>query len=208
MTMQAAQAAQAEGNGKVVLQAISQGTRLINIMMKHDLPLDDRLVYEILASPQWTTQASLLPHDPKIMSISRQSLAGVISSSCPETAAPASSPASPVDPDLMQQLLQDLAQPMANGKRQTENGLFKPREKSGKLPGKTFLNKNNIKKYQEDRRVEKSAGKSDQSCPSGFLLEELDAGRPRLRLPQCHRGRPEVPGAPGGFSRCSLSRDS
>ncbi len=77
----------------------------------------------------------------------------------------------------MQQLLQGLAQPRANGKRKTENGLFKPREKSGKLPGKTFLNKNNIKKYQEDRLEEKSAGKSDQSCPSGFLLEELDAGR-------------------------------
>ena len=67
MAMQTAQAAQAEGNGKLVLQALRQGTRLITIILKQDLHLDDRVVYEILASPQWATQASLLPHDPKIM---------------------------------------------------------------------------------------------------------------------------------------------
>ena len=56
MTMQTAQAAQAEGNVKIVLQAVSQGTRLIKIILKQDLHLDDRLVYEILTSPQWASQ--------------------------------------------------------------------------------------------------------------------------------------------------------
>ena len=40
MAMQTAQAAQAEGNSKVVLQAIPQGTRLIDIILKQDFQLD------------------------------------------------------------------------------------------------------------------------------------------------------------------------
>jgi hypothetical protein len=52
MAMQTAQAAQDEGNSRLVLQALAQGTRLINILLKQDLQLDHRVVYEILASPQ------------------------------------------------------------------------------------------------------------------------------------------------------------
>ena len=44
MTMQTAKAAQAEGNGKIVLQAVSQVTRLIKIILKQDLHLDDRVI--------------------------------------------------------------------------------------------------------------------------------------------------------------------
>ena len=87
MAMQTAQAAQAEGNFKLVLQAIGHGTRLIKIILKQDFPLDSRLVYEILASPQWATQAGLLPNDPQILAAGRQALAGTFSSPCPETAA-------------------------------------------------------------------------------------------------------------------------
>ncbi len=68
MVMATAAAARVEGNLKMVLQAIQQGTRLITIILKQDLPLNHRVVYEILASPQWSTQASLLPHDPNILS--------------------------------------------------------------------------------------------------------------------------------------------
>ena len=56
MTMETAQAAQAEGNGRVVLKALAQGTRLITIILKKDIPLDDRTVYELLSSPHWATQ--------------------------------------------------------------------------------------------------------------------------------------------------------
>ena len=64
----------------MVLQAIQQGTRLITIILKQDFPLNDRVVYEILASPEWSTQASLLPHDPNILALSRRSLAEPLSS--------------------------------------------------------------------------------------------------------------------------------
>ena len=109
--MQTAKAAQAEGNGKLVLQALRQGTRFITIILKQDLHLDDRVVYEILASPQWSTQASLLPHDPNIIAMSRQSLAGALSSPCPETAPPSPDPLT--DLDLLTENLRNLTQPAA-----------------------------------------------------------------------------------------------
>ena len=93
MTMQTAKAAQAEGNVKIVLQAVSQVTRLIKIILKQDLHLDDRVIYAILASPEWSTQAGLLPEDPRIMAMSRQYLAETLSSPCPETTDSAPSPA-------------------------------------------------------------------------------------------------------------------
>ncbi len=147
MAMQTAKAAQAEGNGKVVLQALQQGTRLLTIILKQDIHLDDRVVYEILASPQWTTQASLLPHDPRILAACHQSLTGELSSPCPETDALPSFPASSGDLDLnvLQAMFPTLAQPLssqpktANRKLKTQKKPFQPREKSGKLPEKIPL---------------------------------------------------------------------
>ncbi len=159
MVMQTAQAAQAEGNFKVVLQAIRQGTRLITIILKQDFQLGPEVVYEILASPQWTTQASLLPDDPTIMSRSRQSLAGTLSSPCPEIAAVPPSPVSPEDLDLVKENLLVPAQPAAQPK--TENCLSKQREKGGKLPGKTPFKKDNNQKNQEDKLYEKITGIMD-----------------------------------------------
>ncbi len=141
MTMQTAKAAQNEGNGKIALQAIRQGTRLITIILKQDFQPDPEMVYEILASPQWTAQDSLLPDDPRILSASRQALAGVLSTPCPDTAAAPASLNPQPNLDLFQENLLSLAQPPENGQRQTANGLLtdnrlvKPREKSGKLPG-------------------------------------------------------------------------
>jgi hypothetical protein len=146
MAMQTAKAAQTEGNGKLVLQAIQHGTRLINIILKKDLHLDDKVVYEILTSPQWSTQASLLPHDPNIIGMSRQSLAGALSSPCPETAPP--SPAPLADLDLLTKNFLNLAQQAAepqteNRKLKTINRLFKRRENGGKLPGNKPFRKDN-----------------------------------------------------------------
>jgi hypothetical protein len=182
MTMQTAQAAQAESNANVVLRALSQGTRLVNIILKHDLPLDDRLVYEILISPQWANQTGLLPADPGLMSLGRQSLAATLSSPCPETPADAPTLASPDELALMQQFLHILGSESApatsadNRKLETENRFFK-REKSGKLPGKTTFIKKNTKAYQKDSRLEKSAGKNSASW-----IEDLDAGRLNVDL--------------------------
>ncbi len=143
MATQTAQAAQAEGNGKLVLQAISLGTRLLNIMLKQDIHFDDRVVYQILASPQWTTQASLLPHDPQVLAAGRQALAGALLFPCPDASAQPSSPASLEDLDLCKENLLSLTQtswPAQN--RQPQTGNQKPsfqaagqrREITGKNP--------------------------------------------------------------------------
>jgi hypothetical protein len=143
MIMQTAQAAQAEGNYKIVLQAAVQGTRLINIMLKHELPLDDRTVFELLSSPQWTAQSGLLPHDPDIMTKSRQSLSGIFSSPCPEGEASAESLAFSEDLDSLQAILSTLTQPpatppkTANRKLKTGNRPFKQWEISGKNPAQS-----------------------------------------------------------------------
>ncbi len=194
MAMQTAKAAQAEGNGRLVLQAIQQGTRLINLILKQDLHLDDKVVYQILASPQWAAQDSLLPHDPQVLAASRQSLAGTLLSPCPDTAAAPPSPVSQEDLDLLQQLLPGLTLTEKNGagvlpvnscpdpkhtnrKLGTKNRLFKQWEKSGKLPGKASLVKENNKENQADKLKEKNIGKDAQSCCAGAWLEEIAAGR-------------------------------
>ena len=132
MAMATATAAQTEGNGKLVLQALGHGARLITLILKQDFQLDPKLVYGILASDQWTTQTGLLPHDPNILALSRQSLAGALSSPCPETAPP--SPAPLTDLDLLTANLRNLTQPAA--KPPTENRLSKPPGKRWEITGK------------------------------------------------------------------------
>ncbi len=154
MSMQTAEAAQAEGNSKVVLQAIQQGTRLIGIILKQDFQPDLETVYRILASPQWAAQDSLLPNDPQILAAKRQTLTGTLLSPCPDTPAAPQSPASLEDLDLFQENLLALAQPAAqpqteNRKLATANRLAKKWEKSGKSPGKTSLTKDNTEELSK-----------------------------------------------------------
>jgi hypothetical protein len=158
MTMQTAKAAQAEGNSRLVLRALAQGTRLVTIILKNDIPLDDRVVYEILSSPQWAAQDGLLPDDPKIIAVSRQSLAESLSTPCPEGNAPPSLPASPGDLDLgaLQALISALDQTPADSAK-TPNRLSK-RDKSGKSPGKIPFRKDNNQENQEDKLWEEIAG--------------------------------------------------
>ncbi len=182
MAMQTAQAAQAEGNSKLVLQAIQHGTRLIGVILKQDFQLDSKVVYEILASPQWATQASLLPNDPQVLAVSRQTLAGTLSSPCPETAAASPSTISQEDLDLFQENLLSLAEQAAqpkteNRKLEAANRLAKPREKSGKLPGKISLREDINKLNQHDNQFKKIAGKNSPSARPAAWLEELAAGR-------------------------------
>ena len=141
MTMAAATAARAEGNYKLLLQAVSQGTRLINMMMKQEVPLEDRLVYAILTSPQWAAQPeSFLPDDPTIMTACREALAGTLSTACPAEPPPSPAPAFPENPDhaALQKDVSISAPPKSiaeNRKPKTENRLPKKWEKSGKSPG-------------------------------------------------------------------------
>jgi hypothetical protein len=116
------------------------------------------VVYEILSSPQWAAQDGLLPDDPKIIAVSRQSLAESLSTPCPEGNAPPSLPASPGDLDLgaLQALISALDQTPSDSAK-TPNRLSK-RDKSGKLAGKTPSQINNNKENQEDKLWKKIAG--------------------------------------------------
>jgi hypothetical protein len=176
MTLRTAQAAEAEGNGKLVLQAASQGSRLINIIMKHEMPLDDRLVYRIITSPQWVTQGSLWPEDPEIMAGQRQDLAETFIVPCPDTEADARPPISSEDLTAIQALVGSLNGPAA-GQLKPENRLVAKREKSGKLPGKTVGKNNKYKGYQRDILNEKIFQKDADCTCSHHWLKDLDAGR-------------------------------
>jgi hypothetical protein len=167
MTMQTAKAAQAEGNVKIVLQAVSQVTRLINIILKQDLHLDDRVIYAILASPEWSTQAGLLPEDPRIMAMSRQYLAEALSSPCPETTAASPSPVSQESLNQLKTLFPNLASPTTSTPKPGKGW-----EKSGKLPGKTTLDGNKTKQNHKDRSLSKIFPKDPKT-----VVEELAGGR-------------------------------
>ena len=159
-----------------MLQAVSQGTRLINIIMKHDLPLDDRLVYKIITSPQWATQASLWPDDPDIMASQRQCLAETFAIPCPETEADTQSPVSPEDLEALQALFSTLGGPTPS-QPNTANRLFQQREKSGKLPGKTGGKKIKSKENQKHMFNEKIFGKNADCTCTNDWQGDLAAGR-------------------------------
>ena len=159
MVERIAKAAEAQGNFKVVLQAVRQGTSLLNIINKQDCQFDDRMVYAILTSTQWAAQSSLLPDDPDIMAMCRESLAGTFAASCSESSALplASSRIEELDPDLVQALLPPLDRPTLateNRKPKTANGPSQW-EKRGKSAGKSVGKKNKNKEYQKDRINEK-----------------------------------------------------
>jgi hypothetical protein len=182
MAMATAKAAQTEGNGKLVLQALGHGTRIITLILKQDFQLDPKVVYGILASPQWSTQASLLPHDPNILALSRRSLAEPLSSPCPETAPPSPDPLA--DLNLLTENLRKLTQSAA--KPPTENRLSKQREKGGKLPGKKPFRKDNNEEYQQDKLWEKISAMGGlpspgTTLPGGVLNPKLDTSFPDLK---------------------------
>jgi hypothetical protein len=174
MAMATAQAAQTEGNFKVVLQALGHGTRIINIILKQDFQLDSKVVFGVLASDQWATRAGLLPHDPQIMALSRQSLTGTLATPCPDNEPDAPSTISPEDLDLLQQnllsLAQQVVQPQTSSPKLAHNHrLGQQREKGGKLPGKTPSSTKNDEKNQEDKLYEKILRIMDQPFLAGNL---------------------------------------
>ena len=105
------------------------------------MPLEDRLVYAILTSPQWAAQPeSFLPDDPTIMTACREALAGTLSTPCPAEPPPSPAPASPENPDhaALQEDVSISAPPKSiaeNRKPKTENRLPEKWEKSGNSPG-------------------------------------------------------------------------
>jgi hypothetical protein len=182
MSMQTAQAAHAEGNHKTVLQALAQGTRLIKIILKQDFHLDDRMVHQILTSPQWTVQTGFLPADPQILAAGRQSLSGSILAPCSENDdLPPSSESPDLDLDALQAMFSSLAQASDaqsktdNRKLKTANRPFRHREKSGRLPGKSSRQGINCQLNQDNILNKKFSAKSALSG-SGNWVDALDAG--------------------------------
>ena len=170
LVMRTAQTAGAEGNSRLVLQAIRQGTGIIKFMAKLDFSLDQDTVYRLLASPQWADQGSLLPTDPQIFAGSHQTLADSLFSSCPEPASDQdnalveggddAASAELADPALLQNLLTNLSQSL---------GLpgFEPlppkREKGGKKPKKTHPQEEISQKNHVYNESEKNPGKSPRT---------------------------------------------
>ncbi len=79
-----AQAAEADGNSRLVLQADRDATRILTYIDKMDIQLDQDTVYRLLASPQWAQQGSLLPTDPEFIAAANQFLADKLFIPCPE----------------------------------------------------------------------------------------------------------------------------
>jgi hypothetical protein len=146
--------AAADGDSRQALQAIGQGTRILNSITRLDVQLDDDTVYRLLASPQWTSQGSLLPTDPRFIADSRQALAQNFFSPCPEIPA-------------------DAAAANKDSKRTARRPKYK-RAKSAKLP-KNFTPANNINElFQKDIQCEKILPKnppgSRQSQPPAAVM--------------------------------------
>ena len=83
-TRQIVRTASADGDTRQALQAIREGTRILNFITKLEVKFDPDTVYRILASPQWVSQDSLLPTDPTIITGTRQTLADDLFFPCPE----------------------------------------------------------------------------------------------------------------------------
>jgi hypothetical protein len=164
MAMQTAQTAMAEGNSKLVLQALAQGSRFIKIIQKHDFQLDDGMVYDILTSPQWASQNTLLPHDPNIMAKSRQSLAGTFAAPCPDGPPPAVPSASPQGQqlDALPALLTAPVPPPAKNKKQKPQSEYDPSkwEKCDDIPGGECYVYDDEEEYRL-REVEKKIAQLD-----------------------------------------------
>ncbi len=79
-----AQAAEADGNSRLVLQADRDATRILTYIDKMDIQLDQDTVYRLLASPQWAQQGSLLPTAPEFIAAANQFLADKFFIPCPE----------------------------------------------------------------------------------------------------------------------------
>ena len=158
----AVDAAAADGDVDRVLRGASAGARIIRQMSRMDVPLELDTVYRIISSPQWVTQASLLPTDPRLITDIHQTMADIAFSPCPdpdpdlaedddvndeavdedEATAPETSPLEnqnselrTQDSEMLPQLLAQLS-PTVNTDHETTPR--DQREKSAKLPKKSM----------------------------------------------------------------------
>ena len=80
----AVRTAEADGNVDQVLKGSHVGSRIIHQINQMEVPLELDTVYRLISSPQWTSQDSLLPTDPGIITGIHQALADHAFFPCPE----------------------------------------------------------------------------------------------------------------------------
>ena len=69
---------------QLFLQASREFTRIIGLMHKMAVPLDQELLYCLMSSPQWDLQDNLLPDAFQALSATRQTLKVNLFAPCPE----------------------------------------------------------------------------------------------------------------------------
>ena len=84
MVLGVVRGARAGEDFKLFLQASREFTRIIGLMHKMAVPLDQELLYCLMSSPQWDLQDNLLPDAFQALSATRQSLKVNLFAPCPE----------------------------------------------------------------------------------------------------------------------------
>jgi hypothetical protein len=137
--------ASAEGNTRLLLQAVRQGTGILKFMAKLDPSLTAETVHGLLASPQWAAPGSLLPTAPQFVAGSRQALAHSLLAPCP---APGSPEEALVNSPLPEAVLSQLVAGPGGD----------PHPAGWEKGGKNSAQKINHYKYQQDKPGEKIFG--------------------------------------------------
>ena len=151
-----AQAAEADGNSLLVLQADRDATRILTYIAKMAIQLDQNTVYRLLASPEWAQQGSLLPTAPEFIAAANQFLADKLFIPCPE-------PHPDLD-DIDDEEEEEEYTPV--GKR-CDSGPEIIRAKSAKLPKNPPPPEQINEQYQNDIQCEKIAGKNQKLWSKG-----------------------------------------
>ena len=84
MVLGVVRGARAGEDFKLFLQASREFTRIIGLMHKMAVPLDQELLYCLMSSAQWDLQDNLLPDAFQALSATRQSLKVNLFAPCPE----------------------------------------------------------------------------------------------------------------------------
>ncbi len=176
LAMHTAETASAEGNHRIVIQAIREGARLITLLFKLTSPQDQKQGRRPLTSTARPGLDSLLNAAPAIPGDRSACLPPGNSPPDRQTKHPKTVPGSqspqtgnPNIETLTADLTRDLLKGMFHSLDGRENLTLENRkwEKSGKLPGKTPATRDNSKLNQKVNQYEKNPGKSTpQSVPT------------------------------------------
>ena len=163
--MQTAQTAQAEGNSRLVLQAIAQGTRLIKIILNRNSNWTIELSMRSWPPPSGPTRPASCPTTPR---------------SWPSAAMPWPEPLTlparklrpphrPLIPGRTWTVFRrnSCAWPKPAGQPKNENRLSQKWEKGGKLPGNSFGFDRIYEEYQRILEEEKITGKDKARAAQG-----------------------------------------